>query len=875
MSIRPEFARFLTYLEEQQSPDDVRRFANVVQAHLPHLAEVGSGRRARSVRLAPFAIAELSDTPVERMVPPPPPPGEVTGFGRLHQLQVGPFRGFMRREVFDLSRDVTLIYGANGTGKSSFCEALESAMLGAISEAQAKRLDYRVYCNNARLRRHDGPLLTATSLAGAVDRFVASEDQHRFCFIEKNRLDDFARIAAKTPADQRQLIATLFGVDQFTDFVRGFNPSLDENLSFGGMRALQLEGRRGQLASAELVIRLAPEKEAELQASELELAGRIAPNVPFTNCVEWMLGTPEKLGRLPYLRAHLDAIPPPIYQITRVKINELLAKVYEVHALLQVTQAELGRRAGEVSFAQLYDAVLRLAAGATTCPACGTGLDAVAQNPFERARIGLGELAALAAIQQTERTQTEQLREAMRQLRAEMARTIDAATLLFPAQLQASGLPLVPAGFEGNWLADWVGGDQAHWGALFAIAELIEQADTEARQIHANREAMAAERVRLDALALEVASMVTLTTTAQRALEQARLTVAQFDEANRELIEQVAAEAAIAVHHRRVKAAYDQFLPSLNAYLALLPGQLLQGLGENAKDLYNAFNRGDLPNDLLHALHFPLAENSKIEIEFAGEPGVRFDALAMLSEGHIRCLGLAILLAKNTAQGCPVIIFDDVVNAIDDEHRDGIWRTLFEDGRFPEKQIVLTSHSEEFLHRIQQEIGAQRAGQIKRYKFLPRLDEYHLRIDTDPPTKNYVLLAQQAFDADDKRDALRQARPALESLTDRLWTWLGRRGDGRLEIQLGGPRSPWELNNKCSKLRSALTRIQNQHANLPPVVQALDTLLGVRNGSIEWGYLNSAVHDFQRDYDFDRATVRTIVEAMVALDNSLTALTAQ
>lgn len=43
-----------------------------------------------------------------------------TRLGRLHRLEVGPFRGFMRQEVFDLTHDITLIYGANGTGKSSF-----------------------------------------------------------------------------------------------------------------------------------------------------------------------------------------------------------------------------------------------------------------------------------------------------------------------------------------------------------------------------------------------------------------------------------------------------------------------------------------------------------------------------------------------------------------------------------------------------------------------------------------------------------------------------------------------------------------------------------------------------------------------------------
>ncbi len=51
-----------------------------------------------------------------------------------------------------------------------------------------------------------------------------------------------------------------------------------------------------------------------------------------------------------------------------------------------------------------------------------------------------------------------------------------------------------------------------------------------------------------------------------------------------------------------------------------------------------------------------------------------------MSEGHIRCLGLAILVAKNVKLNCPVLIFDDAVNAIDDEHRGGIRDTLFDEG---------------------------------------------------------------------------------------------------------------------------------------------------------------------------------------------------
>lgn len=871
MSIQSEYQRFLIYLEQRNVHEDVRRLANLVLARLPALAEVGAVRRARSTRLAPIAIAQLTQTSIQR-IDEPQDPGDGPVLGRLHQLEVGPFRGFMRQETFDLSHDITLVYGANGTGKSSFCEALETAMLGSIGEAQVKRVDHRIYCNNARLRRHVVPVLTTRGQAGGVESVRPSENDYRFCFIEKNRLDDFARIAARTPGDQRQLIATLFGVDQFSEFVRGFNPSIDENLALIGVKALQLEQRRTQLATSEQVIRTYPEKLAQLQLQEHELAQRISPEHTFQACCDWMLGTPEQLGRLPYVQRQLEAVPPAMHEVTQAKLRELLSEAYRIQGLWQAATADLAARSSDVSYSQLYRAVLDLAEGATACPACGTVLGAVAQNPFELARAGLQQLAELAAIQERESGHRNQLGESVRALWEEMRRVIAAAGSACPAELHAANLPLLPPTHADNWLEAWVYGEQRAWNALLGLAALIEQSDAEARAVHAQRGTLAQERAKLDGFRLEIERLKMMRDTAQQELTQAQQTVAQFDEANRELISEVAAEVGVTAHHRRVKAAYDGFLPELQGYLAGLPARLLQGLGEQAKDLYNAFNRSDPPNDRLHALWLPLAENGKIEVEFVGELGVRYDALVVFSEGHIKCLGLAILLAKNIAQGCPVVIFDDVVNAIDDEHRDGIWRTFFEDGLLDGKQIILTSHAEEFLHRIQQELGANRAGAIKRYKFLPHLGEHDLRVDADPPTKNYVLLAQQALASDEKRDALRYARPALESLTDRVWTWLGRRADGRLDLKLGGPRSPWELNNKCTKLGAAVARIADQHAGASEVVEALTRLLGVAGGSIEWGYLNSGVHDSQRSHEFDRATVRTIVESVVLLDTALVTL---
>ncbi|NKF33896.1 hypothetical protein HER21_46565, partial [Pseudomonas sp. BGM005] len=74
-----------------------------------------------------------------------------------------------------------------------------------------------------------------------------NQDVHRFLFVEKNRIDSFSRLASKAPAERSALIATLFGMDQFNDFVGNFNDSMDAKLKLMSVKQRQLATARAGL----------------------------------------------------------------------------------------------------------------------------------------------------------------------------------------------------------------------------------------------------------------------------------------------------------------------------------------------------------------------------------------------------------------------------------------------------------------------------------------------------------------------------------------------------------------------------------------------------------------------------------------------------
>jgi len=331
--------------------------------------------------------------------------------------------------------------------------------------------------------------------------------------------------------------------------------------------------------------------------------------------------------------------------------------------------------------------------------------------------------------------------------------------------------------------------------ALEQILEVADRASTQdalARQTVDAREADAAEHRRLNDARVWIAEHRTRRDGTVQAAAQARARIEQWETANANLIQRAEQEGQANVRDRPIKTAYDSFLRHLESFRERLPGMLMADLNVTAMELYNEFNYIDRDEDKLAELRLPLRAEGVIEIAFRGNPRRLVNALTALSEGYIRCLGLAILLAKAQSVRAPLIIFDDAVNAIDHDHRGGIRAAIFESDRFRETQIIVTCHSQEFVKDVENSLPRELRADCQQYALRHHDGNHQPRVNPDVGSANYLARARQAMGRHDSRDALSYARKALEMFMYKAWKWLESHRVGNISVQIDGPAK--ELN---------------------------------------------------------------------------------
>jgi len=878
-SARKDFEGFVKWLHlpENGVPSNIRRLANLVLANFDSLLATSRQRSQRAVQLASLAQRDLFQTPDTLPEIAPAAADRAWLWRRLHHLTIGPFRGFRHSEPFDLQKRIVLFYGPNGSGKTSLCEALEYALLGCVEEAEAKRIAAATYLSNIHERRFSPPLLTATDHQGNEINVEANSDAYRFCFIEKNRIDAFSRIAARPTAQRTELIATLFGMEKFNEFVGHFNESMDDQLKLTNAKRMLLEMKREALASDQMTVNGEVTALQALGAEELALALMYSEGMTYER-LKNLIGSAETPARLHQLNTILNAVPPEILDVTQQGLQELYRNADAAQEELDSLTANLERRANQVSFKDLYTAVIALqATEGSHCPACDTPLDGpnrVLNNPYEKAAAGLEELRELASLQVKQTQAIGVMAEASRTLKAKLE-TLRKFVVSNVEQDTLVGhyLAALPEAVTGVWWASiYEANDNPELGLptlenILDVAQRIEVQDNASRLALDERQRNISERDRLIEYQLLIQAQDNKRQLFIDSLAAARQRIEEFEEANARLIQEAVQEIADNERDTPIKEAYDSFLLLLRNYRDQLPGTLIAGLNDRAMVLYNEFNRNDLDADKLIALHLPLTGDQKIEFCFRGNPQARVDALKILSEGHIRCLGLAILLAKSLSLESPLIVFDDAINAIDHDHRRGIRETIFESDHFADMQIIVTCHSHEFIKDIHQSLAQSVRNDSKVYLFRNHNGNYHPRVNGNVASRNYVEMARAAREELNDRGALDVSRKALEMLTEKIWQWLGSHELGTISVQLAGVGADPKLRNLCEALRKKITSAQTfVHANKPLIVSAMDRVLGIPEQNLVWVYLNKGTHEEADRDDFDANEVESVVATLEELE---------
>jgi len=624
-----------------------------------------------------------------------------------------------------------------------------------------------------------------------------------------------------------------------------------------------LEGARQQIGinNAELI---------QIKSDEQALASKYRESIDFNQLLLEVHGNNENIGLISKIESEIQQPLAIKSSLSMVTLDELGGKIVNHLNEHNALQQELAGASQQISFKNLYNAVTQVQKSSpNNCPACRTPLDQVVVNPFTHSGEELQKLQHLAEQQSKHQIVEQKVNQELLSLAQIISTCFSRFSPNILTQYQVS--PSIQENTKWwNGLQQPMSDGFSAWQHLRSQVKQLEDADKGIDQAVQLRSEKQAELNRLRDLSRNITLLITRRQTANQSLLNALQIIKNFDVENAQLIADVQAESPNIQKNNSISEAYKKFVIRLNAYNNKLPQLLVADLSEQVVELYNSFNRNDLPSELLATVKLPLAQNQRLEISFQNSPSQFYDPLHVLSEGHIRCIGLSILLSKNLKENCPMLIFDDPVNAIDDDHRESIRRTLFEDQFFSGKQIILTCHGEEFFKDIQNLLPAQVAAQTLSLTFLPRLEDSHINVDFNCAPRNYIIAAREHFDRNEIRESLSKSRKAMESLTKgKVWRYVSKYGDGNLSIKLRGASAPIELRNLSDQLKSKISKADFSDENKSIVLEPLSTLVGLNGNSREWRYLNKGTHEENDRAEFDRNTVSTMILALEQLDQAL------
>ncbi|RZA21043.1 MAG: hypothetical protein EOP10_17280, partial [Proteobacteria bacterium] len=664
------------------------RYSDHIKAHITAAADQLLGRNYQ--RIAARFKKVLDNRPELDRIPP-------SGLGTLDYLRVKNFRGFGEFGPDDkgtfirFSKLKNIFYAPNGGGKSSLCEALEICTTGDIKEAARRKTKLRQYIERKGNK-------SQLSLLGTDRLKVTPSISWSSCFIDRNRLQEFSLLGSKdTGSGESDVLATLFGLEELQEVISRFvRPDSFTLKSF--MRADQAEAV-ATLESAQAALGLMRLKHrTDLEASIFEICKLLGlrPDQEFEirpKVVRLRKTIGMHIRGAERLRASKAPAAIPMRQVKRTCA---IAKRL-LHRRADIEKAFL-QRASDVNYRAVFEALeaIEQLHSEGTCPACLTPLDKVVMNPFDRAREQITALGALDSLKKSRQRNDARIALWASKIATGISAVKGNVSADIPCPLKLDGLEFVLAEFHAATDRSEVAPSVLNL-YLSLCAENLDEIETYVRTCERKRSEVdqaEGQAARLDTLVLRLQGV---DESLKRQFDAKTRAELEFRAANTNMVELVGRKTTL-LNNAVDNSHFNQLLKDLETEYRTLYQDLLDyklelekaritGIEAKAAEYYRAINNHDDDHEQVAALSFEkLAESYRIKI--TNMDGSLLDAFAVLSEGHLRALGLSILLAMAEKNNFPLIVFDDVVNAIDTDHRSNIIDLFFSDAYLRRIQMV-------------------------------------------------------------------------------------------------------------------------------------------------------------------------------------------
>lgn len=648
---------------------------------------------------------------------------------KLKKINIVNFRGFQANDngngrKIDFNEKATLFFAPNGGGKTSFCESLEWALTGDTSERTSRQIE--PMGNYFQNTDKSEPNFSTTKLTLTDETVSIPNLIFDRCFLEKNRIEKFAKLAIQPSSKLQEILGELFGFSDVIDFFKEFG----QDLSPTDNEKNRVEHKNWRIWLDWSNKKIEQEKSVE-DAQEEEKSASVELNklIGDKSFDEKKIEI-ENEGKK--LRTELEAIEKNLS--TKFSAKDFIDKINIFNSKItewKKYEKNIIDNAKDLNFESLFQSasIIFQEYKDNKCPLCDT--------PFEQS----GRILKRSGVVTDPRKKTEKELKKLKQLTKWKSKKVK-----LEMDLRGVSFRIIRDDWqkiqqnltEDNWKG--IAGEKERPNlSVINFVELEKKIEQETGIfIEACETSFGADFSKLldlEKLILEYKNnkekILKTRPAKEEKIQKFREVFAKLQEKNntlsakkqikkinKEKLQKIIDQANNSDGFKKILSIYPTFYKSIQSFQSISILEEGADIDEYATGFYKALNLYDHDSEKVKTIRFPKSTQENFCVKYKKDEDKICNALHLLSEGHLRTLGLASLLARAMKYIVPVLIFDDAINAIDSDHRDNIAFLL--SNNFTEKngkevfgekweevnmylrecQFVITSHDRFFDEKI-------------------------------------------------------------------------------------------------------------------------------------------------------------------------------